>query len=134
MGISFENLFMPNKSIQNMQTGGVQSGSQPVNSAVNQLLQNMFSQGDVISGKVSSLQGNVVELLLPSGQSLSAVLGQNVPVNLGEQMIFSVMIKIHHVARPSVIATRRIKINRFFQAILAYFLFNIFFCSFLSSQ
>lgn len=90
MGISFENLFMPNKSIQNMQTGGVQSGSQPVNSAVNQLLQNMFSQGDVISGKVSSLQGNVVELLLPSGQSLSAVLGQNVPVNLGEQMIFSI--------------------------------------------
>ena len=67
MSVSLENLFMANKSIQNTQTGGQ---SQPVNSAVNQLLQDMFSTGDVISGKVSSMQGNVVELLLPSGQSI----------------------------------------------------------------
>ena len=58
MSVSLENLFMANKSIQNTQTGGQ---SQPVNSAVNQLLQDMFSTGDVISGKVSSMQGNVVE-------------------------------------------------------------------------
>lgn len=90
MGISLENLFMTNKSMQTPQTGNVSGGTQPVNSAVNQLLQNMFSTGDVISGKVSSLQGNVVELLLPSGQSLSAVLGQNVQVNLGEQMVFAI--------------------------------------------
>ena len=63
MGISLENLFMSNKSIQTSQTGGANQ-AQSVNSAVNQLLQNMFSRGDVISGKVSSLQGNVVELLL----------------------------------------------------------------------
>lgn len=87
MSVSLENLFMANKSIQNTQTGGQ---SQPVNSAVNQLLQDMFSTGDVISGKVSSMQGNVVELLLPSGQSLSAILGQNVSVNTGEQMMFAV--------------------------------------------
>ncbi|MBR3808215.1 MAG: flagellar hook-length control protein FliK [Lachnospiraceae bacterium] len=87
MSVSLENLFMANKSIQNTQTGGQ---SQPVNSAVNQLLQDMFSTGDVISGKVSSMQGNVVELLLPSGQSLSAILGQNVSVNMGEQMMFAV--------------------------------------------
>ena len=74
MGISLENLFMSNKSIQTTQTGGVNQ-AQSVNSAVNQLMQNMFSQGDVISGKVSSLQGNVVELLLPNGQNLSALLG-----------------------------------------------------------
>lgn len=86
MSVSLENLFMANKSIQNTQTGGQ---SQPVNSAVNQLLQDMFSTGDVISGKVSSMQGNVVELLLPSGQSLSAILGQNVSVNTGEQMMFA---------------------------------------------
>ena len=89
MGVSLENLFLANKSIQTQQTGSANQ-AQSVNSAANQLLQNMFSQGDVISGKVSSLQGNVVELLLPSGQSLSAVLGQNVQVNLGEQMMFSV--------------------------------------------
>ena len=89
MGVSLENLFLANKSIQTQQTGSANQ-AQSVNSATNQLLQNMFSQGDVISGKVSSLQGNVVELLLPSGQSLSAVLGQNVQVNLGEQMMFSV--------------------------------------------
>ena len=89
MGISLENLFMSNKSIQTSQTGGANQ-AQSVNSAVNQLLQNMFSQGDVISGKVSSLQGNVVELLLPNGQNLSALLGQNVQVNLGEQMLFAV--------------------------------------------
>ena len=87
MSVSLENLFMANKSIQNTQTGGQ---IQPVNSAVNQLLQDMFSTGDVISGKVSSMQGNVVELLLPSGQSLSAILGQNVSVNMGEQMMFAV--------------------------------------------
>lgn len=87
MSVSLENLFMANKSIQNTQTGGQ---SQPVNSAVNQLLQDMFSTGDVISGKVSSMQGNIVELLLPSGQSLSAILGQNVSVNMGEQMMFAV--------------------------------------------
>ena len=87
MSVSLENLFMANKSIQNTQTGGQ---SQPVNSAVNQLLQDMFSTGDVISGIVSSMQGNVVELLLPSGQSLSAILGQNVSVNMGEQMMFAV--------------------------------------------
>lgn len=90
MGISFENLFMQNNSIQTSQAGGTQTGAQSVNGAVNQILQNMFSQGDVISGKVSGLQGNVVELLLPGGQSLSAVLGQNVQVNLGEQMMFAV--------------------------------------------
>lgn len=90
MGVSLENLFMQGKSIQAPQTGNVSGGTQPVNSAVNQLLQNMFSTGDVIQGKVSSLQGNVVELLLPNGQSLSAVLGQNVQVNLGEQMMFAV--------------------------------------------
>ncbi len=90
MGVSFENLFMTNKSIQTPQTGNVSGGTQPVNSAVNQLLQNMFSTGDVISGKVSSLQGNVVELLLPNGQSMSAILGQNVQVNLGEQMTFAI--------------------------------------------
>lgn len=89
MGVSLENLFLANKSIQTQQTGSANQ-AQSVNSAANQLIQNMFSQGDVISGKVSSLQGNVVELLLPSGQSLSAVLGQNVQVNLGEQMMFSV--------------------------------------------
>lgn len=89
MGVSLENLFMQGKSIQTPQTGSANQ-AQSVNSAANQLLQNMFSQGDVISGKVSSFQGNVVELLLPSGQSLSAVLGQNVQVNLGEQMMFSV--------------------------------------------
>ena len=87
MSVSLENLFMANKSIQNTQTGGQ---SQPVNSAVNQLLQDMFSTGDVISGKVFSMQGNIVELLLPSGQSLSAILGQNVSVNMGEQMMFAV--------------------------------------------
>ena len=90
MGISLENLFMANKSIQAPQTGNASNVSQPVNSAVNQVLQNMFSTGDVISGKVSSLQGNVVELLLPGGQSLSAILGQNVQVNLGEQMTFAI--------------------------------------------
>lgn len=89
MGVSLENLFMQGKSIQIQQIGSANQ-AQSVNSAVNQLMQNIFSQGDVISGKVSSLQGNVVELLLPSGQSLSAVLGQNVQVNLGEQMMFSV--------------------------------------------
>lgn len=87
MGVSLENLFMANNSISNTQTG---STLQPVNSAVNQLLQNMFSTGDVISGKISSIQGNAVELLLPGGQSLSAVLGQNVTVNMGEQMMFAV--------------------------------------------
>ncbi len=90
MGISLENLFMQGKSIQVPQTGNVSGGTQPVNSAVNQLLQNMFSTGDVISGKVSSMQGNVVELLLPNGQNMSAILGQNVQVNLGEQMMFAV--------------------------------------------
>lgn len=90
MGVSLENLFMQGKSIQAPQTGNVSGGTQPVNSAVNQLLQNMLSTGDVIQGKVSSLQGNVVELLLPNGQSMSAVLGQNVHVNLGEQMMFAV--------------------------------------------
>ncbi len=90
MGISFENLFMPNKSIQTMQTGSAESGAQPVNSAVNQLLNNMFSQGDVFSGKVISTQGNVVELLLPSGQNISALLGQNVQMNAGDQMMFAV--------------------------------------------
>ena len=89
MGISLENLFMSNKSIQTTQTGGVNQ-AQSVNSAANLLLQNMFSKGDVISGKVSGLQGNVVELLLPNGQNLSALLGQNVQVNLGEQMLFAV--------------------------------------------
>ena len=89
MAVSLENLFLANKSIQTTQTGSANQ-AQSVNSVANQLLQNMFSGGDVISGKVSSLQGNVVELLLPSGQSLSAVLGQNVQVNLGEQMMFSV--------------------------------------------
>lgn len=87
MSVSLENLFSMQQSIQNVQTG---SSSQPVNSAVNQLLQNMFSTGDVISGKVSSMQGNVVELLLPGGQSLNAILAQNVQVNLGEQMMFAV--------------------------------------------
>lgn len=87
MSVSLENLFSTQQSIQNVQTGAT---SQPVNSAVNQLLQNMFSTGDVISGKVSSIQGNVVELLLPGGQSLNAILGQNVQVNLGEQMMFAV--------------------------------------------
>ena len=87
MGVSLENLFSTHQSIQNTQTGTV---SQPVNSAVNQMLQNIFSTGDVISGKVSSLQGNVVELLLPGGQSVQAILGQNVQVNLGEQMMFAV--------------------------------------------
>ncbi len=90
MGISFENLFMPNKSIQANQTGSTQTGAQPVNSAVNQLLNNMFSQGDVLSGKVISTQGNVVELLLPSGQNISALLGQNVQMNAGDQMMFAV--------------------------------------------
>ena len=89
MGISLENLFMSNKSIHSSQAGGANQ-AQSVNSAVNQLLQNMFSQGDVISGKVSNLQGNVVELLLPNGQNLTALLGQNVQVNLGEQMLFAV--------------------------------------------
>ena len=89
MGISLENLFMSNKSIHSSQAGGANQ-AQSVNSAVNQLLQNMFSQGDVISGKVSGLQGNVVELLLPNGQNLSALLGENVQVNLGEQMLFAV--------------------------------------------
>lgn len=87
MSVSLENLFSTQQSIQNVQTGAT---SQPVNSAVNQLLQNMFSTGDVISGKVSSIQGNVVELLLPGGQSLNAILGQNVQANLGEQMMFAV--------------------------------------------
>ena len=76
MGVSLENIFMQGKSIQAPQTGNANQ-AQSVNSAANQLLQNMFSQGDVISGKVASFQGNVVELLLPGGQSLSAVLGQN---------------------------------------------------------
>ena len=89
MGISLENLFMSNKSIQASQPGSVNQ-TQSVNSVANQLLQNMFSQGDVISGKVSGLQGNVVELLLPNGQNLNALLGQNVQVNLGEQMLFAV--------------------------------------------
>lgn len=87
MGVSLENLFSTHQSIQNTQTGTI---SQPVNSVANQILQNIFSTGDVISGKVSSLQGNVVELLLPGGQSISALLGQNVQVNLGEQMIFAI--------------------------------------------
>lgn len=87
MGVSLENLFSTHQSIQNTQTGAT---SQPVNSVANQMLQNIFSTGDVISGKVASLQGNVVELLLPGGQSISALLGQNVQVNLGEQMIFAV--------------------------------------------
>ena len=60
------------QSIQNTGTG---ASGQPVsgvagnavNNAANLLLQNMFSTGDVISGKVTSLQGNVVELLLPGG-------------------------------------------------------------------
>lgn len=87
MGVSLENLFSTHQSIQNTQTGAT---SQPVNSVANQMLQNIFSTGDVISGKVASLQGNVVELLLPGGRSINALLGQNVQVNLGEQMMFAV--------------------------------------------
>ena len=90
MGISFENIFIPNKSIQNVQTGSAQAGAQSVNGAVNQLLNNIFSQGDVFSGKVLSTQGNVVELLLPTGQNISALLGQNVQMNAGDQMMFAV--------------------------------------------
>ena len=87
MGVSLESLFSANKSIQNTQTGGQ---AQSVNSAVNKVLQNVFQTGDVISGKVTSFQGNVVELLLPNGQNLSAVLGQNMQINTGEQMMFAV--------------------------------------------
>lgn len=87
MGVSLENLFSANRSIQNTQAG---TGGQAIQSAANKVLQNIFSTGDVISGKVSSLQGSVVELLLPNGESLSAVLGQNVQVNLGEQMMFAI--------------------------------------------
>ena len=90
MGISFENIFIPNKSIQNVQTGSAQAGAQSVNGTVNQLLNNIFSQGDVFSGKVLSTQGNVVELLLPTGQNISALLGQNVQMNAGDQMMFAV--------------------------------------------
>ena len=90
MGISLENLFMSNQNIQAPQTGSVPTGTLPVNNAANLLLQNMFSQGDVISGKISSFQGNVVELLLPNGQNMSALLGQGMQVNVGEQMMFSV--------------------------------------------
>ena len=95
MSISLENLFSMQQSIQNTGTG---ASGQPVsgvagnavNNAANLLLQNMFSTGDVISGKVTSLQGNVVELLLPGGQNLSAVLGQNISINQGEQMMFAI--------------------------------------------
>lgn len=88
MGVSLENLFSTNRSIQSTQTTG--GTAQSVNSAANLLLQNIFSTGDVISGKVTALQGNVVELLLPNGQNLSAILGQNVQVNMGEQMMFAI--------------------------------------------
>lgn len=95
MSISLENLFSMQQSIQNTGTG---ASGQPVsgvagnavNNAANLLLQNMFSTGDVISGKVTSLQGNVVELLLPGGQNLSAVLGQNISIKQGEQMMFAI--------------------------------------------
>lgn len=87
MSVSLENVFSTHGTIQNSQTGNV---SQPVNSAVQNVLQNIFSAGDIISGKITGLQGQNVELLLPNGQSLTALLGQNVQVNMGEQMIFAI--------------------------------------------
>lgn len=87
MSVSLENLFMQNNFIQSTQTSGQ---SQVMNNAANILLQNMFSAGEVISGKVTSMDGNIVELLLPGGQNLNALLGGDVRVNIGEQMLFSV--------------------------------------------
>ena len=87
MSVSLENLFVQNNSIQSTQTLGQ---SQVMNNAANILLQNMFSAGEVISGKVTSMDGNIVELLLPGGQNLNALLGGDVRVNIGEQMLFSV--------------------------------------------
>ncbi len=87
MSVSLENLFSTRGTIQNSQTG---SSMQPVNSAVQNVLQNIFSTGDVISGKIIGLQGQSVELLLPNGQNITALLGQNVQVNMGEQMIFAI--------------------------------------------
>ncbi len=87
MSVSLDNLYSTQQSIQSSQTGGV---SQPVLSAANKLLQNMLSTGDVISGKVTSMQQNVVELLLPNGQNMSALLAQDMNLNVGETMTFSV--------------------------------------------
>lgn len=87
MSVSLENLFMQNNFIQSTQTSGQ---SQVMNNAANILLQNMFSAGEVISGKVTSMDGNIVELLLPGGQNLNALLGGDVRINIGEQMFFSV--------------------------------------------
>ncbi len=87
MGVSLENLFSTSQTVSNTQTGGT---AQSVQSDANQILQSIYGNGDVISGKVLSMQGNAVELLLPNGQNLSAVLGENVHLNIGEQMIFAI--------------------------------------------
>lgn len=92
MGVSLENYFSTQPSIQ-QNTGtniGAGTNTQISAKATLNMLQNMYANGEMISGKVLSVQGENIELLLSNGQPLSAILGKNVSVNLGEQMMFSI--------------------------------------------
>lgn len=49
-----------------------------------------FACGDVVSGKVTSMQGNAAELLLSDGQKILALLNEDVQIPIGEQVLFLV--------------------------------------------
>lgn len=104
MGFSLENLFASKTTVQqnmgmdsskNVMVNPVKNyttGTQTTQSmqALFDLLKDIMSGGDTLQGKVLSLEGDSIELLLPNGQNITANLEKGVSIQPGEQILFSV--------------------------------------------